>query len=76
MSIDWLKFVGAFFAVVLPMLPSLLAVFGAVFLLVAPLPQRGPTLFQRTDPWRRFKGAARRQVMSRAGGQCEGAVFL
>lgn len=73
---DWLKVLATMFDTIRPMLPAVLGIFGAVFALIAPLPGRGPRFFQKHDPWRRFKGDARRQVMERAGNQCEGAVFL
>lgn len=73
---DWFKFLATMLGTIRPMLPPLLGILGALFLLIAPLPGRGPRLIQKHDPWRRFKGDARRQVMSRAGNQCEGSVFF
>ena len=59
-----------------PMLP-LLAVVGVLLLLLScPLPGRGPRMFQRRDTWRGFRFAARRAVLDRAGGRCEGPVVL
>ncbi len=72
----WDRVLGAFVAAILPMLPQLSLIFLALLALTCPIPGRGPRLFQRLDPWRRFKGEARRTVMARAGGRCEGAVFL
>lgn len=72
----WERILAAFAAAVSPMLPQLSLIFLALLALVCPIPGRGPRLFQRQDPWRRFKGDARRAVMTRAGGRCEGAVFL
>ncbi len=72
----WERVLGAFVAGILPMLPQLCLISLAVLVLVCPIPGRGPRLFQRLDPWRRFKGEARRAVMTRAGGRCEGSLFL
>lgn len=72
----WDRVLGAFIAGVLPMLPQLCLIFLAVLALTCPIPGRGPRVFQRLDPWRLFKGEARRSVMARAGGRCEGAVFF
>lgn len=73
---DWLKVLATMFDTIRPMLPPILGIFGMAFVLTAPLPGRGPRFLQKYDPWRRFKGDARRQVMDRAGNRCEGAVFL
>lgn len=53
-----------------PYLPfvALLVVLVALLSAVA---GRGPRILQRRDPWRGFKFAARRAVMTRAGGRCE-----
>ena len=59
-----------------PHLPILLVVGALVALVASPLPGRGPRLFQRRDPWRGFKFAARQAVMARAGGRCEAPVLL
>ena len=59
-----------------PILPQLCLIALAGFALVCPVPGRGPRLLQKLDPWRLFKGTARRSVMARAGGRCEGSVFL
>lgn len=59
-----------------PMLPLVALVGGLLAVVACPLPGRGPRLFQRRDPWRGFKFAARRTVMDRADGRCEGARFL
>ncbi|HAM43760.1 MAG TPA: hypothetical protein DCM67_01885 [Propionibacteriaceae bacterium] len=74
--IDWTKALATAFAAITPMLPCLLAIFGAIFALVVPLPRRGPSFLQKQDSWRRFQGEPRRQIMARAGHRCEGAVFL
>lgn len=54
----------------------IVALVTAVVVLGAPLPGRGPKLFLGRDPWRTFRFQARRTVMSRAGGRCEGALFF
>ncbi len=59
-----------------PDAPQLCLMFLAVLALIYPIPGRGPRLFQRLDPWRRFEGEARWAVMARAGGRCEGSPFL
>jgi hypothetical protein len=59
-----------------PMLPLLALVGGLVVFVACPLPGRGPRIFQKRDPWRGFKFAARRAVMDRADSRCEGALFL
>jgi len=66
----------AFVAGIVPMLPQLTLTFLAVPALTCPIPGSGPRLFQRLDPWRLFKGEARRAVMALAGRRCEGSVFL
>jgi hypothetical protein len=73
---DWTKILTAAIHGLLPVLPLFVCVFAAILVLVCPMPRRGPRLLQRQDSWRRFKGEARREVMSRAGNRCEGAVFL
>lgn len=73
---DWGRLISTLAAGVAPVLPQLLAVLAAILVISRPLPGRGPRLFQRADPWRVFKYETRRQVMSRAGHRCEGAVFL
>lgn len=72
----WERVLGAFVAGVLPMLPQLSLIFLTLLALTCPIPGRGPRLFRGRDPWRRFMGEARRAVMARAGGRCEGAVFF
>jgi hypothetical protein len=59
----WERVLGTFVAGILPMLPQLSLIFLAVLALTCPIPGRGPRLFQRLDPWRLFKGEARRAVM-------------
>jgi hypothetical protein len=59
-----------------PLLPWLAVLGVMVLVLAGRLPGRGPRLFQRRDPWRGFKFAARRAVLDRAGGRCEGALIL
>lgn len=59
-----------------PYVPVLVAMVVLVGCLVLPLPGRGPRVFQRRDPWRRFKFASRRAVMTRAGGRCEAPLLL
>ncbi len=73
---DWGRLISTLAAGVAPVLPQLLAVLAAILVISCPLPGRGPRLFQRAGPWRVFKYETRRQVMSRAGHRCEGAVFL
>lgn len=72
----WERVITAFFAGLAPVLPQLSLVVLAVLVLTFRIPGRGPRFFQRADPWRRFKGEPRRAVMDRAGGRCEGAIFL
>ncbi len=74
--IDWTKFLTSMLTSIAPILPQLLAVSGVLLVLITPMPRRGPSILQKQDPWRRFKGDARRQVMARAGNRCEGAIFL
>ena len=50
------------------MLPLFAHAGGLRVFVACPLPGRGPRLFQRRDPWRGFKFAARRTVMDRADG--------
>lgn len=59
-----------------PHLPLLVALGVLLLVFTAPLPGRGPGWFKRRDPWRGFKFASRRSVMTRAGGQCEAPVLL
>ena len=73
---DWARVLAAVFAGLAPVLPTFLGITAFLFVIGCPMPGRGPRLFQRQDPWRRFKYEARRVVMSRAGNRCEGAVFL
>ena len=73
---DWARVVAALFAGLLPVLPTLLGIGAFLVVIGCPMPGRGPRLFQRQDPWRRFKYESRRVVMSRAGNRCEGAAFL
>jgi hypothetical protein len=73
---DWAQVLSQMLTAMTPMLPQILVVFGVILAVIAPLPHRGPSLLQKQDPWRRFKGAARREVMERAGQRCEGPVFL
>ncbi len=47
----------------------------AVAIVRFPMLGRGPNSTQR-DPWRGFKYAPRATVLARAGGRCEGSVFL
>lgn len=73
---DWTRAFTAAFTLIAPMLPQLIGIFAAVFGMVAPLPRRSPSFRQERDPWRRFQGESRHQIMARAGHRCEGAVFL
>jgi hypothetical protein len=59
-----------------PWLPLLALIAVLLLLLVSPMPGRGPRVFQRRDPWRGFRFAARRAVLNRAGGRCEGTLLL
>lgn len=72
----WERILMAFLAGIGPFLPQLCLSLLAVLVITYPIPGRGPRLFQRRDPWRLFKGEARRAVMTRAGGRCEGSSFL
>lgn len=72
----WDEFLPVLIAGVTPVLPQFALIAAVVAVIGAPLPGRGPRLFQRQDPWRRFKYGSRDIVMSRAGHRCEGAVFL
>jgi hypothetical protein len=71
----WEQMLAAF-AGIAPVLPQLSLILLTVLVLTCPIPGRGPRLLQRQDPWRLFKGEARRTVMARAGGRCEGSIFL
>lgn len=73
---DWERVLATFVAVIGPMLPQLCLIFLALLVLTGPIPGTGPRRFQRRDPWRLFKGDARRAVMARAGSRCEGSIFL
>lgn len=73
---DWERILATVVAVIGPMLPQLCLIVLALLVLTGPIPGRGPRLFQRLDPWRLFKGDPRRAVMARAGGRCEGSIFL
>jgi len=57
-------------------LPLLVMLGVFLVLFTSPLPGRGPLMFQRRDPWRSFKFATRRAVMTRAGGRCEAPMVL
>src|SRR5215216_3512880 len=59
-----------------PYLPIVVVVAVLLVLFASPLRGRGPRLFQRRDPWRGYKFAARRAVMARAGGRCEAPMLL
>lgn len=73
---EWGRLLPTLFAGIAPVLPTLIGIAAVLIVLGCPVPGRGPRLFQRQDPWRRFKYEARRVVMSRAGDRCEGSVFL
>lgn len=75
-EVDWQRVVGTVLAAFAPAIPQFLGIAAFILVTTGPLPGRGPRLFQRRDPWRRFKYGARREVMGRAGGRCEGPVFL
>lgn len=72
---DWGGLFIGFFAGIRPVLPLLIAISAVIVVLRFPMPGRGPR-FQKRDPWRGFKFEARRKVMDRAGGRCEGTAFL
>lgn len=74
--IDWVKLLTNAFTTIAPLLPPVIGIFAFVYALVMPMPRRGPRILQKGDPWRRYTGNARRQVMARASNRCEGAVFL
>lgn len=74
-TIDWSAMYGPFWHVVAAGLLILIPLAIAVAVLIAPLPGRGPRS-RRRDPWRTFKFDARRAVMARAGGRCEGALLV
>lgn len=59
-----------------PFLPWAAVLAALLVAFMAPLPNRGPGLFARRDPWRTFKYDARRTVLARAGHRCEGALLL
>jgi hypothetical protein len=73
---QWDKFLASLLTGLLPVLPQFILIAAAMVVIACPLPGRGPRLFQRHDPWRRFKHVSRDVVMSRAGHRCEGATFL
>jgi hypothetical protein len=58
-----------------PVLPWLVPLVVFSIVLSFPMSGRGPVSRQR-DPWRGFKYGARTEVMERAGGRCEGALFF
>lgn len=66
---------GGIFDGIKPFLPILVPIILLITTLSFPLPGRGPG-FQRRDPWRSFKFAARRVVMTPAGNRCESPLFL
>jgi hypothetical protein len=59
-----------------PYLPLVVLLGLLVLLLCLPLPGRGPGMLQRRDPWRGFKFAARKAVMTRADSRCEAPMLL
>ena len=73
---EWGRFFATFFGALVPMLPQLCLIALIILFATCPIPGRGPRLFQPLDPLRRFNGETRRTVMSRAGGRCEGSIFL
>lgn len=72
---DWGALIGGFLGGIRPVMPLLIAITVVIVVHRFPMPGRGPG-FQRRDPWRGFKFEARRKVMDRAGGRCEGTAFL
>lgn len=71
-SVDWSPVLGG----LQPFLPWVALLAALLVVLMAPLPNRGPGLFARRDPWRTFKYNARRTVLARAGHRCEGALLV
>lgn len=74
-GLDWEAIVGGVWDGMSPMLPLLIPLAALLVVLITPMPGRGPG-FQRRDPWRGFKFAARRTVLDRAGQRCEAGFFL
>jgi len=58
-----------------PILPWLVPLLVVSIVGSFPMLGRGP-VSRRRDPWRGFKYGARTEVMERAGGRCEGALFF
>jgi hypothetical protein len=59
-----------------PFVPILVLVGVLLLLLTSPMPGRGPRPFLPRDAWRGFRFAARRTVLTRAGGRCESPMLL
>ena len=74
-SIDDPAMLAQLIAVLGPNLSWLLPGAAVLVVIVFPMPRRGPNSSSR-DVWRGFKYAPRQAVLSRAGGRCEGAVFV
>ncbi len=52
---DWDTFLRVLIAGLTPVLPQFALMAAVIIVIGAPLPGRGPVLFQPQDPWRRFK---------------------
>lgn len=75
-DIDFENMLDGIVAGLAPVAPWLVSLAALAVVLRFPMPGRGAGLFSSRDPWRLFKYEARRHVMERAGGRCEGSVVL
>lgn len=73
--LDWGSLLGSLFDGIRPFLPLLIGIVALLTVLRFPMPGRGPGR-QGRDPWRGYRFEARRRVLDRAGGRCEGTAFL